>query len=307
MRRLGVALMFVCIFCGGAFASNDFIGVGNWSDVDLWDDGHLPTVDEEVKIRGEETVCTLNISTGDWGVGQRMRVYEGATLLIEDGAELLGSGWTRVGASNIGTVQQTGGLVRLAEGKDTSKLQIGDSGGSEGSTYTISGGTITYLDGDGELTLGYRGGAGTLTVVGTSPTIAMNDLYVGGKAGSNAASGTLEFQIGADGVSPISLAGTAYLDQAGDDSTAALVLSLIDAPPAEQDILLIDVAAVEGVFDMVNGVAAPEGASVVLSHGGTDYLYTLTYANGVALEWVPEPATVVLLGLGSLIAIRCKK
>ncbi len=307
MRRLGVFLLLVGFVSGVSFASNDWKdAVGNWTEAEVWDDGHVPTGEEEVKVRGEEAVCTLNTSTGDWGVGQRMRVYEGATLIIEDGAEFLGAGWMRVGAGNPGYVQQTGGLVRLAEGKDTSKLQIGDSGGSEGSTYTISGGTITYLDGDGELTLGYRGGEGTLTVVGTGPTIAMNDLYVGGKAG-NAASGILEFQIGADGVSPIGLAGTAYLDPEGDNSTAALVLSLIDAPPAEQDILLIDVAAVEGVFDMVNGVAAPEGASVVLSYGETDYLYTLTYANGVALEWVPEPATVVLLGLGSLIAIRRKK
>jgi hypothetical protein len=218
-------------------------------------------------------------------------------LIVEDGADLLGAGWMRVGATNPGYVQQTGGLVRLTEGNDTAKLGVGDQAGSDG-YYAISGGTLTYSGAGGDLLIGARGGQGTFTVVGIEPTIAMNNLYVGNQAG---ASGTLEFQIGAAGVSAISLAGAAYLDPEGAQTTAALVLSLIDAPPVEQDILLI-AGTIQGTFDTVNGAPATEGASVALNFAGSDYLYTLTYADGVALQWVPEPATLVLFGLGGLIA-----
>lgn len=299
MRRWSLIILSVCLASGAAFASNDWTNaVGNWTQADVWSLGHLPTVDEEVKVRGADAVCTLNSSTANWGVGQRIRVYEGATLIVEDGAELLGAGWMRVGAGNPGYLQQTGGLVRLQDGKDSAKLGIGDSAGSDGH-YTISGGTLTYDSGSlGDLLVGARGGTGTFTIVGTKPTIAMNNLYVGNQAG---ASGTLEFQIAATGVSPISLAGTAHLDPEAADTLAALILSLIDAPPADQDIPLI-AGTIQGTFDTVNGAAATEGASVVLNFGGTDYLYTLTYANGVQLAWVPEPATLVLLGLGGLIA-----
>jgi hypothetical protein len=299
MRRFSLVVLLGCLICGTALASNDWNdAVGNWTEADVWTLAHLPTVDEEVKIRGTDAVCTLNTSTGDWGVGQRMRVYEGATLIVEDGAELLGAGWMRVGAKDAGYVEQTGGLVRLQDGKDSAKLGIGDSGGSDGH-YTISGGTLTYDSGSlGQLLVGARGGTGTLTIIGSSSTIQMDSLIV---ADAAAASGTLEFQIGSDGVSPISLADTASLDPEGNETLAVLVLSLIDAPPAGQDILLID-GAVEGTFDTVNGNPAPQGTEVVLSYGGTDYLYTLTYSGSVALVWVPEPATLVLFGLGGLIA-----
>lgn len=300
MKRLGLFVLLVGMLSSGVYGSNDWKdAVGNWTEADVWDDGHVPTGEEEVKIRGEEAVCTLNTSTGDWGVGQRMRVYEGATLIIEDGAELLGAGWMRVGATNPGYVQQTGGLVQLQDGKDSAKLGIGDSGGSDG-YYTMSGGTLTYeSESLGDLLIGARGGTGTLTIVGTGPRIEMKNMVVADRAG---ASGTLEFQIGADGVSAINLAGRATIDPEGDDTTAALVLSLIDAPPVEQDILLIDSTDVVGAFDTVNSAPAPEGALVVVGYDGIDYYYTLTYAGSVELQWVPEPATLVFFGLGGLIA-----
>jgi hypothetical protein len=56
-----------------------------------------------------------------------------------------------------------------------------------------------------------------------------------------------------------------------------------------------------GTFDTVNGNPAPEGASMVLSFGGNNYNYTLTYkgiadvdniANDIVL--IPQPATPAL-------------
>jgi len=301
MRKLSLIVLLLSFIGNGVYASNDWKdAVGNWTQADIWSQGYVPTGAEEVKVRGEGAICTLNTSTGDWGVGQRMRIYEGATLIIEDGGELLGAGWMRVGAGNPGYLQQTGGLVQLQDGQDSAKIGIGDSSGSDGH-YTISGGTLTYAEGSlGNLLVGARAGTGTLTIIGTGPTIQMNNLVVGDGSG---ASGTIEFQIGADGVSPISLAGTGSIDPLGDETTTALLLSLIDAPPVGQDIPIIG-GTIEGIFDTVNGLPAPEGAEVVMSYGGTDYVYGLTYAGGVELQWViPEPATLVLFGLGGLIAV----
>jgi hypothetical protein len=179
MRRSGLVVVLVCLLCSSAFASNDWKdAVGNWMEAAVWDDGHIPTVDEEVKVRGETAICTLNTSTGDWGIGQRIRVYEGATLIVEEGAEFLGAGWMRVGAGNPGYLQQTGGLVQLQDGKDSAKLGIGDSGGSDGN-YTISGGTLTFAEGSlGDLLVGARGGTGRLTIIGAGPTIQMKNLLV---------------------------------------------------------------------------------------------------------------------------------
>jgi hypothetical protein len=213
-----------------------------------------------------------------------MRVYEGATLIIEEGAELLGAGWMRAGASNDGYVQQIGGLVILQDGRDSAKLGVGDSGGSDG-YYTISGGTLTYAEGSlGNLLVGARGGKGTFTVVGTDPNILMKGLVVGDSEG---ASGTVEFQVTSDGVSPISV-DSASVDELGDETTSALLVTAIDAPP-KADILLVDVAeggAIEGVFDTVNGNPAPEGAEVVLASNGLKNTYALTYIGGTGNDIV---------------------
>jgi len=125
MRPFRALVPFLCLSCTLAFAA-DYRGVGNWADPNGWSTGAPPSGAEEVKIRGERTVLTLNTSTGDWGAAQRLRVYEGATLIVEEGAELLGAGWARIGAGSKGTLRQTGGLVRI----DNERLAVGDSGGS---------------------------------------------------------------------------------------------------------------------------------------------------------------------------------
>ncbi len=279
MKKLYLFVSLVCFLSSSVWASNDFSGVGNWADPNIWSTGYVPSGEEEVKVRGGDTICTLDTSTGDWGVGQRMRVYEGATLIIEEGAELLGAGWMRVGASNPGYVEQKGGLVQIQNGKDDAKLGIGDQGDSDG-YYTISGGTLTYAEGSaGDLIVGARAGKGKLTIIGTGPTILMNNLTVGDRAG---ASGTIEFQVDTDGVSPIVLAGSVSIDPSGDVTTADLLISAIAAPPMS-NITLVDApedADAPNFFDTVNGIPAEDGATVLLTSGGVGYYYHLSYARG---------------------------
>jgi hypothetical protein len=287
-RRLVVIGLLVCLLSTGAWAITWQSYVGNWNDPNGWVDKRLPTGAEEVQIIGPNSVCTLNTSTGSWGdtQTQRLRVYSGAILNVEQGAELLGAGWMRVGAGSAGVLNQTGGLVKLSKGKDSSRLGIGDSAGSDG-VYTISGGTLTYgTTPDGSILVGARGGKGKFVVVGTEPNIVMDQLAIPNQAG---ASGTLEFQTDANGVSPVVIKTSVKLDELGDEQTAALVVSTMDAPPIA-DIVLVDfqsdTATVAGVFDTVNGKPAPEGAEVTISAKGRTCTYALTYVGGTGNDIV---------------------
>jgi hypothetical protein len=154
-------------------------------------------------------------------------------------------------------------------------------------------------------TAGVNGAEGTFTVVGNASSITMRKLYVAAQTTTRYGTGTLKFKIGSAGVSPIRLtdADSVILDQAGADSTAKLLVSLTAAPPSGNITLVENQSTgdVTGTFDTVNGNPAPEGASVVLSFGGNNYNYTLTYkgiagidniANDIVLT--PQPATPAL-------------
>ena len=347
LKLLGV-LLLVGLMANAAFGTFYWDAcstpVGNWGVLANWNTTNtgavpvvksatLPDGNSEARIKGDSTVVTLNtnevwINVGGGAEVGRLRVYCAATLNITDGA-LDGVGWGRIGESSggtginqIGIVNQSGGLVKMrATSKEKGKIGIGDTTSVAGSVYTISGGTLGYDDACsvciGQLIVGARGGIGKFVVQGTAPVIQLKNLYVGGDTGYNS-QGTLEYDIGAGGVSAIQCADRPYLD-IGATSVANLVLTLtaaINDPLAP--IVLVKSAsaqAVSGTFDQLNGVigAADEGDPVVLSFGGNNYNYTLTYlynadggAIGNDIALIPEPATLALLSLG-LIAIRRRK
>ncbi|MDD5011208.1 MAG: PEP-CTERM sorting domain-containing protein [Phycisphaerae bacterium] len=340
---------------GGNFAW-DYGAVGDWDDGDgqNWRDSNpsTGTIIEEpdadsvalagnpIWIDGPDSVCTVDTVVGGWSQittpGTKIIVSGGATMNVVDGADLTGFGSIRVGdiriSPNAAYLNQTGGRIFLTRQADFGTLGIGDAsknpGGGmlPGAAYTISGGTLTY-DADnssiGHLVLGARNGYGQMTIVGAAPVINMKNLYIAGDYDSTAGApynygtGILEYQIGADGVSPIVLNGTAHIDlgdadadgqRLGETTTADLILTLTAAPPLG-DILLIDcTTTIQGTFDTVtgdmNGGKAEQGDRIKLTWGGNDYYYNLTYAGGTdgmdLVLVIPEPATLLLLAFGAL-------
>jgi hypothetical protein len=309
-KSLLLIMLAVVLSCGrAATASSIWTGqVGTWAEPNKWTGDGEPNGASEVVIRSTGTQCTLDTNAGDWSVAQRLRVCADANLVIAQGGELLGVSWVRIGTpEGPGRVIQTGGLVKLKGAKDGSKLTIGYEKGSKGSDYTISGGAITYLDSDGYIIVGYRGGEGTFTVVGTAPKIEMRKLYVGGDIGDKAGTGNLQFKTASDGVSSIKLSNNIYLNRHMGPSKANLIVTAVAEPP-KADIPLIEdtgFGVVDGTFDTVtdaNGTKeAAEGAAVMLKFGDKVCNYILTYKydaskdggnNDVALVYQSQAAEV---------------
>lgn len=280
--------------------------VGKWAEPNKWSGNIVPNGQDEILIRYEGSKCILDSDAGDWDNPQRLRVYDNALLAIEDGASLLGVSWMRIGTSEgPGNVKQTGGHVRLKGGKDGAKLTIGYENGSQGSQYTIAGGTITYLNSDAYLVVGYRGGEGKFTVVGTQSEIKMKRLYVGGDLIDKAGAGIMEFQIDSKGVSPVQITNSIHIDREGNNSQADLIINPIAAPPKTNIVLIENTGSgyVDGRFDKVvdsdGSKPAAEGSEVILNYGETQYKYTLTYrhnagqdgySNDIALIYEQEVA-----------------
>jgi hypothetical protein len=277
---------------------------GKWSEPNKWTGDGIPAGNSEVVIRYSGSLCTVDADTGDWDIGQRLRVYEDANMVIADGAKMFGFSWMRVGTGDgQGHVIQTGGTIQLKSGRDDTKLAIGYEDGSQGSSYTISGGTISYLDGGGYLILGYKEGHGKLTIVGTEPEIKMGRLYVGGDNGERLGTGILEYKISAQGVSPVKISGKVYIDRQPEATTTLAVSTL--AEPPQKDIVLVEntgYGEIDGVFDSLIDAtgtkAAEEGAAIVLKYEDKESHYKLTYrydaakdggANDIALISVPAP------------------
>lgn len=312
-------------WCGSVAADpcHPVAGTGSWEDP-YWNDPptSLPpspgTSGDEVKIIRDATICTVATNVGNYNwtlsVGSVMTGGAAAELEIVGGSigmrEIrIGAGGTTGSSTITGYLDQKGGTVSVYNDGDIIIGRMGKDAGRKGAGYyTISGGTIKY-DGltttKGRLyvggvssTGGVNGAEGTFTVVGNAPSITMRKLYVAAQTTTRYGTGTLKFEIGSAGVSPIRLtaADSVILDQAGGDSTAKLLVSLT-AAPLPGNITLVEnqsTGNVIGTFDTVNGNPAPEGASVVLSFGGNNYNYTLTYKGIAGIDNIANDIVLTL-------------
>jgi hypothetical protein len=324
MRKLAVValLAMACSASAGTIGTWKTAAVGLWSNGANWSAGTVPptgstSTTDEIKITGAGGDATVDYGV-DCGVAKVsvagnndatapvLRVVTGANLAT--GELRAGSKGTTSGGSR-GLIVQTDGIVSVTDLKlglyGTSGTGIADG------YYTISGGTLQgKTSGSDRLYVGAGLATGStkdnttgrFTVVGNLATISMKMLYVGSD-GTNAGTGTLEFQVSPSGVSHVQTTGNSgvILDAGGANSVANLVVSLISTVPAA-DILLvknIGTGAVSGAFDSLNGGTAAEGASVTL--GGNTYTLTYQYnggdgiANDIALVFqgsaVEQPAS----------------
>lgn len=281
MKKTSLVLL-VLLMSGGAFAALDvWVGpAGNWNEDAKWHDGG-PSAwgagDGEIKIIPNDADVTVN-DTQEWPLADLkvasanavVRIDEGAVFSV-DRAYFGDAGLT--GNGTVGSLVQTGGAFTVDE------LFIGNNGVCYGS-YTISGGSLSVPNkarvGAGSSN---NGTVGTFTVIGNEAAISVKRLDVGSEDGTRYGTGTLAFQVGAEGVSAIGATSEVNLDRAGVLSAANLVVSTTEPSLPQEDIVLVNLTstrAIDGTFDTVNGtILAVEGAQVVL--GGNTYALTYAY------------------------------
>jgi hypothetical protein len=330
-KKLNLFVFFLLTIFTAAPASASIVWDGQtgfWSDASLWDKGFVPNDTEDIKITNPASTVTVNSNVGNYSIGT-INIASGpdndnaAALEIVNGGYLGAYKELRIGNASatsngdIGYLLQTGGDVFTG---DSGKIIVGYKTDGMG-YYTISGGSLT---GNGTLFVGGSGSdgaTGTFTVSGADSVINMRKMYVGAKDSKGAYPGTanIEFLIGSDGVSPIRMSDSIYIDPAAsEDSVANLLVALTAAPPLGDIVLFEDTGggSINGRFDSVNGADAVEGALVALSFANINYLYNLTYMydaagdgnfNDIALSAmtlaIPEPATVFILALGGLFSV----
>lgn len=326
-------MLILCLFSSGALATFRFnAGEGAWSDNAMWDKGFPPlTTSEELKITRADNICRVNSNIGTYTAGPRVSIANAeatpAKVIIE-GDGYLSVGEFRVGAGgatgegSVGIAEQTGGTLYA---NDVYVSRYGGTVSPIKGSYTISGGLLSFNpSSNGRLYVGTGAGGGytegTLTIIGSQATIEMDSLYVGHDGSGTAArvgTGTIEFVVGASGVSVLELTDAVYLDGMAELSTTLLEVSTEETTLADADIVLISIAAsaaVNGTFDALNGGPATEGSEIILA----DNIYALTYqynangdaaANDIALVYVagvderpnsPAPAHAAVLGASPL-------
>jgi len=293
--------------------SNKPAGSGNWKDA-YWNKPPvlLPAAPgmpgAEIKVIKPRTSCIVDSNVGTYDC--KLSIGGGADLITAPKLEIanggnLGMGEIRVGSGGssasgtFGCLVQSGGTLIMNHKLFVGRYGTSGSNPNDGKGFfTISGGTLTYApsNSEGGLYVGAAGSdgtsEGTFTIAGKAGKINVRKLYVGSDGKNAKGTGTIEFEMEADGVSAIKAAESVLLDASKDESKANLVINA-DMSAPKTDIMLIETAGgntVAGVFDAVNGGAGTEGSQVVLKAGDGEYNYTLTYKGGngndIALKFV---------------------
>ena len=328
MKRIALLCLLVSLIVCTAYATNSATATGNWTDATTWSATYgVPLNDgDEVKISNPAGLTvTVNTNVGSYST-KKIDMYNDGTLLITSGGSIGNGREVHVGdgaagsdpTTDVGYLTQTGGTLDINR---SGKFQIAyRSSGSAATTgtYTISGGTLT-----GTSTATIRvacnsgdGMTGTFNVVGTGGTINFaGDMYVASFSGTlpGTGLGIIKFDLVGGAASRIKVSDS-YIDaQSALETAVARLVVVPDVAPAGPALVLIEntsATAVTGQFTTLNG-----SYSRITNLAGSTYWLSYTYdagtglnnGNDIALILVPEPATIVLLAIGGLIAAKRRK
>jgi len=228
--------------------------------------------------------------------------------LTINGGLVSSNGIMYIGSSGSSTVLINGGALKAT----SNNINLGRYGTASSGTVVINNGAS--MEGGLAINIGYEG-VGTITVnsggilKATSATTANRNINLGYVAGS---SGTLIIDGGyveaADQVN-IGLAGSAFGDFKNNGVLRFFDLNV----KAVANTVLID-----GYFTFQSSVASESGWATIRDKiigyinngyiakaGGGSLVYTVNNTPGqYAINFVPEPATLAILGIGSMFMLR---
>jgi hypothetical protein len=335
MKRIALLCLLVGFMATIVSASVYPLTTGNFNDPCNWSKGVVPPDDgDEIKLLGSESADTgqdfvitvdqtqLTYTTTKIDTARGSTLYVTTGGYIGNGREMhIGDAGASGNGSDDGFLLQDGGTVTV-----TGKLQIGYKAhsvdnpitGAKGGLYTISGGTLNGAGGRMYIACSSADGSiGVFDVNGTGGTISLGGaMYIANDSASssgNTGDATLKFQLKSGAVSAVHVDET-IIDSQDEEAAVAKLVVTADVAPTADVILLVEntgTNAVTGEFDSANGGSAAEGALVNVA----GHIYQLTYqyaagadevGNDIALL-IPEPATLVLLAIGGLIAAKRRK
>ena len=318
MKRIALLCLLVSFIVSGAYASTYPDATGNWNDPCNWNPVGVPIDNgNEIKISTADGITiTVNSNVGTYTT-TKIDTARDCTLYVTTGGFIGGGREWHIGdagmsgdGTDIGYMVQDGGTVDVSA---SGKMFVGYKTGGNG-TYTISGGTLTASGDNGRLYVGSgntAGATGKFYVDGDDASISFSgNMYIASSSTSSdddVGNAKVQFDLDELAVSEIGV-GSVSIDPGG-GGYAQLIVNTGGDPGAT--VLLIDNAsdggAVVGEFDdiVVNGNA---GRQHVI---GANY-YWLSYSygddnNDIALVLVPEPATLIMLAIGGLIATKRRK